>query len=405
MNLKKIRADFPLFERKIRGKPVVYFDNACMSLKPQQVINAQNEYYEDFPGCAGRSAHKISGEVNDAVYKARKSVQKILNSKKSEEIIFTRNTSESINLIAHSLELKKGDIVIQTDKEHNSNLMPWLLKSKAGQIKKIVMKSDKNNEFNLDSFQEKMSNLKNKVKLISMVHSSNLDGTTIPAKEIIKIAHENGALVLLDAAQSTPHKEVNVKKLDVDFLACSGHKMLGPSGIGALYGKAHLLNKLKPFIVGGETVSETTYDSYELEPIPEKFEAGLQNYSGMIGFGAACDYLQKIGFRSIQKQELKLNKLMTDSLLPEIKELTLIGPNDPKLRGGIFNFNVKDMDPHQIAIIMDQSENIMMRSGAHCVHSWFNAHKLNGSARASMYFYNTEEEVELFCETLKKILF
>jgi cysteine desulfurase/selenocysteine lyase len=234
-----------------------------------------------------------------------------------------------------------------------------------------------------------------------MGHTSNLDGVSIPAKEIIDIAHKHGALVLLDGAQSVPHKEIDVRKLDVDFLAFSGHKMCGPTGTGVLYGKLALLEKLKPFIVGGGTVKNSWYDKQEWEDVPHRFEAGLQDYAGIIGLGEACKYLQSIGMKNIEQHELELNKKMTAALANEVK---LIGPKDPALRGGIFSFNIEGMDMHEIAGILDNSANIAVRAGNHCVHSWFNAHNLKGSVRASVYFYNTLEEVELFVDEVKKIL-
>ncbi len=392
MNIKKIREDFPLLEKKINGKPIIYFDNACMSLKPKQVIEKELEYYKDYTACAGRSLHKLGRKVDDEVKNSRKLIQKFINAKSENEIIFSKNTTESINLIAYSLDLKASDKVITTDKEHNSNLIPWQIKG----TKHGVILSNTDNTFNINNF----CNLIKGTKLVSMVYTSNLDGTTIPAKEVIKIAHENGALVLLDAAQTIPHQEVNVRKLDVDFLAFSGHKMLGPTGTGVLYGKYDLLKELKPFIVGGDTVVESTYKTAEFQKPPEKFEAGLQNYAGIIGLNAAVKYLMNIGMEEITKHEVKLNKRITDALFDKLK---LIGPKSAELRNGIFSFNIPKIQPHEIAFIMDAARNIMIRSGAHCVHSWFNAHNLNGSARASLYLYNTEEEVEAFIEEINKI--
>ncbi|MBR9691580.1 cysteine desulfurase [Candidatus Woesearchaeota archaeon] len=392
MNTQKIRKDFPVLE-----KGIIYMDSACVSLKPQQVVKAMNCYYNEFPACAGRSMHKLGEKVTEEVSKARKIIAKFFNAKPNE-IVFTKNTTESINLVANSLGLKKGDKVITTDKEHNSNLLPWQNLAKRGIIHEII-KSNEDNTFNMDKFKEKIKG----AKLVSMVHTSNLDGVTIPAEEIIKIAHEHGALVLLDAAQSVPHKEINVKKLDVDFLACSGHKMLGPSGTGILYGKYHLLEKLEPFLIGGDTVIDTTYTTAEFEKPPEKFEAGLQNYAGIIGLAEAARYLMKIGRKNISKHETELNKKITNELL-KIDGIKIIGPEDPELRSGIISFNYKDADPHEIALLLDSSADIMVRSGAHCVHSWFNAHNLKGSARVSLYIYNTEEECDKLIEEINKIV-
>ena len=392
MNIEKIRKDFPILEKEI-----TYMDSACVSLKPRQVVEAINSYYNEFPACAGRSMHRLGTKVNKEIEKSRKAIAKFFNAK-SSEIIFTKNTTEGINLVASSLGLKKGDKVITTDKEHNSNLLPWQKLAKKGIVHEII-KSNKDNTFNLEEFKNKIKG----AKLVSVVHTSNLDGVTFPAKEIIKIAHENNALVMLDAAQSAPHKEIDVKKLDADFLACSGHKMLGPSGTGILYGKQHLLENMEPFIVGGDTVSETTYTTAEFEKPPEKFEAGLQDYAGIIGLGEAVNYLKKIGMKNIGNHEQRLNKRITDELL-KIEGVSRIGPADSAKRSGIISFNVKGCDHHEIALMLDKSANIMVRSGAHCVHSWFNAHNMKGSVRASVYIYNTEEECDIFIEQLKKII-
>lgn len=395
INVRKIREDFLILDRKMNNRPIIYFDNACMSLKPRQVIEAMNRYYNEFPACGGRSLHSLGKRVTEEVRKARITIQKFINARKEKEIIFTKNTTESINLVANAFSLEEGDEVLTTDKEHNSNLLPWQrLKETKGIIHQIADFNDP---------EDLKNKITNKTKLISMVHSSNLDGTSINAKEIIKIAHDNKVAVMLDCAQSIPHKEVDVRKLDADFIAFSGHKMLGPTGTGCLYGKQELLEKLSPFIVGGDTVKDTTYSTAEFEELPERLEAGLQNYAGIIGFAEAANYLMRTGKGDIEQHELKLNRKITEELL-KINGFDLIGPKDAEQRGGIISFNIKGMDPHNIAMILDQSANIMIRSGAHCVHSWFNAHQMKGSARASLYLYSTEEEANVFIEEMKKIV-
>ncbi len=388
-NVEKIRKDFEVLD-----KNVVYLDSACMALKPKQVIEKVNEYYKEYPGCGGRSYHKIGKRVTEEVENSRKIIKKFLNVKKGD-IIFTKNTTEGINLVANSFGFKKGDKILTTDREHNSNLLPWQLLSKKG-IKHSVVESKENFTFDLDRF----NNMVKGANLVSFVHTSNLDGYTLPIKEIIKIAHENDCLVLLDGAQSAPHKEVNIKKLDVDFFAFSGHKMLGPTGIGALYGKKELLEDLNPFIVGGETVVETTYDDHEFEKVPYRFEAGLQHYAGIVGFGEAAKYLMKVGRKNIEKHEIKLQKFIIDGL-KDIKKIKMVGAI---VDSGIFNFNVDDMSPHNVAMILDETDNVMIRSGAHCVHSWFNKHKLQGSARASLYLYNNKEDCERFVKAMNKVI-
>lgn len=399
MDLQRVRQDFPTLQDGVGKKPAIYFDTACQSLRPRQVIEAITSYYLKTPACGGRSMHQLAAAVSKEVDHSRATLAKFFSSAKKEEIVFTRNTTEGINLVANSLDLKAGDAVLISEKEHNSNLIPWqmLVQQKGIEVRLAPFCPD--NTFDLLAFERLLDG---KVKLISLGYTSNLDGVTIPAAEIIKKAHKNGSLVLLDAAQAAPHRSINVKALDVDFLALSGHKMLGPSGIGLLYGKYALLEKLKPFLVGGDTVARSTYTSCEFLPPPEKFEAGLQDYAGIFGMAAAATYLQGIGFDAIQKQENLLNQYIS----AEIKAITglkLIGPADPKLRGGIVTFYIEGIDSHRIALMLDQMANIMVRSGQHCVHSWFDAHHIAGSVRASLYFYNTLDEAECFVSNLKKI--
>nr|NIP40887.1 aminotransferase class V-fold PLP-dependent enzyme [Candidatus Aenigmarchaeota archaeon]NIQ17385.1 aminotransferase class V-fold PLP-dependent enzyme [Candidatus Aenigmarchaeota archaeon]NIS73588.1 aminotransferase class V-fold PLP-dependent enzyme [Candidatus Aenigmarchaeota archaeon] len=278
LDVERIRKDFPVLQREVKGKPIIYFDNACMTLRPVQVIEKICEYYREYPSCGERSLHKLGKRVDEEVERARDVVKKFINAKKFEEIVFTKNTTEGINLVANSLDLKSGDIVLTTDKEHNSNLLPWQRLTFKG-VKHEVIRSNPDNTFSLENFKKQISK---DVKLVSIVHTSNLDGVSTPVKEIVKIAHDNGSLVLLDGAQSIPHHPVDVRKLDVDFLAFSGHKMMGPSGIGVLYGKKDLLDRLGTFIVGGGTVVDTTHYEAKFEELPQKFEAGLQNYAGII---------------------------------------------------------------------------------------------------------------------------
>ena len=395
MDVNKIRNDFPI----LKNSGVIYFDTACQSLRPQVVIDAITDYYQYLSACSGRSMHHLAVKVTQHFDEARASIARFLNAAKKEEIIFTRNTTEGINLVANSLSFHQGDVVLISDKEHNSNLIPWQkLARKQGVLLKIIP-SLPDNTFDLNAYAQLLD--KN-VRLISLGMTSNLDGVTIPAAEIIKLAHKNGSLVLLDAAQTAPHHQINVRALDADFVAFSGHKLLGPSGTGVLYGKYSLLEELEPFLVGGDTVSNSTYTSADFLPPPEKFEAGLQDYSGIIGLGAAVDYLQKIGFSAIQKHELQLNTLISNGI-SDIPGLKFIGPANPALRGGIVSFYIEGIDSHRIALMLDQMQGIILRSGQHCVHSWFNAHQIKGSVRVSCYLYNTLEEAQLVFDHLHKI--
>lgn len=399
MDAKKIREDFPVLQREISGKPIVYFDNACMTLKPRQVIQAMNDYYENYSACVGRSIHKLGNEATEKYENARKTIAKFIGAKKEKEVIFTRNTTEGINLLANSLNLQKGDIVLASDREHNSNLIPWQILGKKKGIERRIVKSKPDETFDIEGFKNMMSK---DVKVVSIIHSSNLDGYTLPIKEIVDIAKDNKALVILDAAQSVPHKEVNVRKLGVDFLAFSGHKMLGPTGTGVLYGRYDLLENLNPFMVGGDTVERTTYDSFRLLPPPEKFEAGLQNYASMIGLAEAVRYLDRVGRENIEKHEKELSRFITGEM-QGMDGLKIIGVQDPELRGGIISFEIDGIEYHDVAIMLDDQANVMVRSGQHCVHSWFNARNIPGSVRASLYLYNTKEDAETFIEALKTI--
>lgn len=398
MDIEKLRSDFPILSKEIKGKRVVYFDNACMSLKPRQVVEAMDEYYYEYPACAGRSYHKLGEMVTKKVKEARITIARFINASVNE-IVFIRNTTEGINLLANSFDFKVGDIILTTDKEHNSNLVPWQMLAKKKGVKHQVVRSREDGLFDLDNFKESIKG----ARLVAMVLTSNLDGTNIPANEIIKIAHENGALVFLDAAQGIAHQKIDVKDLDVDFLAFSGHKMLGPTGTGVFYAKHDLLEKLEPFMVGGDTVEYTTYNDYQMLPAPEKFEAGLQDYAGIIGLGEAVKYLEVIGYDKIKEQELKLNNYITDGLSkwPKIK---IIGPADPALRSGIISFYIDGTDMHQFALMLDEMSNVMIRSGQHCVHSWFDDKKIHNSARVSLYFYNTLGEADIFLKNLELIM-
>jgi cysteine desulfurase/selenocysteine lyase len=369
-----------------------------MALKPVQVIDKLNEYYSSYPGCAGRSSHQFSEKVEVGVLESREAIRKLIGGADSNEIVFTKNTTEGINLVANSFGLKKGDTVVLSDKEHNSNLIPWLKLAQSGVIVKQV-KSAKDNTFDLAAFEKIMDD---SVKLVSVVGTSNLDGVTNPIREISSVVHKHGAALHVDGAQLVPGHPVDVRKLDVDFLTYSGHKALGPTGTGVLYGKMEALERLDTFMVGGETVQWSTYDDYKLEEIPARFEAGLQHYAGIIGLGAATTYLSKIGLSNVEKHETLLNEKLSAGIAD--LGLSIIGPSAAQ-RSGICSFMVDGMAPNDVAIMLDKSANIMVRSGVHCVHSWFTSRGLkNGSVRASMYVYNTLEEVDRFLEEMKHVL-
>jgi cysteine desulfurase / selenocysteine lyase len=400
MQTKRIRADFPILSPKREGKPLIYLDSACMALKPRPVIDAVVEYYEEYPMCGERSVHKRSSKVSVLVDEARETARAHFNAPSKDEIVFLRNTTEAINLVAHAFGLKRGDEVISGDKEHNSNLAPWHLLRKQQGIRYTIVRSGKDETFDLEAFKAAVTK---KTKLVSIGHTANLDGSSVPAREIVEIAHDKGAAVLLDGAQSAPHEPIDVRKLDCDFFACSVHKMCGPTGVGLLYGRAELLERMDPVNPGGSTVAETTYtDAVFLKP-PRRFEGGLQDYAGILGGAAALRYLDAVGMEEISAHVRALNRRVTKAL-EGAPGLSLIGPKDADQRGAIFSFVVDGVDSHDVALMLDEAANIAVRSGNHCVHSWLRAHGLKGTARASFYLYNTADEVDRLVEVLRTVV-
>lgn len=392
MNLLDLRKDFPIFNKEINGRPVIYMDSACVTLKPTQVIRAINRYYNEFPACGGRSEHKLGKQVSEEVFNVRKIVKDFLGAKRVNEIVFMKNSTEGINLVVGSFCFEKGDVVLVSDKEHNSVLLPCQLLKEKGVELRIFKFGD------IEDFKEKLTK---DVRFVATAHISNMDGTINPIEEIVKLAHENKSLVLVDAAQSAGHRKLDVRKLDVDFLVFSGHKVFGPSGTGILYGKLDLLKKLKPFVMGGSTVKESTYEDYEIEDVPERFEAGLQNYAGIIGLGEAIKYLDSVGLENIERHECALNELISKEFVE--LGIDILGGDDFLKRSSIISFNIEGINFHEVAGILNEGSNVMIRSGRHCVHSWFNANGVEGSARISLSVYNTEEECRVLIEEIKKI--
>ncbi len=396
---KDLRQDFPPLSREIDGKPVIYLDSGCTTLKPQVVIDAITEYYTMYPACAGRSSHKFGVEVTEHLDSARESVANFINAGTSEQIVFSKSATEGINLVAHGIDWQPGDRVITTDHEHNANLVPWMCLKRYRGVEMDKVISTPENILDLEKLEQMMSS---NVKLVTMAHVCNLDGHVNPVEEAIKMAHDHGAQVLLDAAQSVPHKVVDVKKLDVDYLAFSPHKMCGPPGVGVLYGREGLLDELRPMVVGGGCVTDVNALGYRLQPAPRRLESGTQNAAGILGTAAAVKYLIGLGLSEIEAHEKKLNSIVDESL-SNIENVSIMGPKDPQMRGGITGFNIAGAGHHELARMLDQRSNIMVRSGKHCNHAWFAKHKLTGSVRASFYLYNTEDEARFFAEEITAI--
>ncbi|MEM0264389.1 MAG: cysteine desulfurase [Candidatus Methanomethylicia archaeon] len=404
LNVKEIRKDFPILEREVNGRKLIYFDNAATSQKPIQVINKIMEFYTKSYANIHRGIHTLSQEASELYEEARENIAKLINAK-TKEIIFVKNTTEAINMVAYTWairNLKKGDEVITSLMEHHSNITPWITLSeiKGIKVKFIGVNSDGTLK------TEEIPNLITKnTRLISITHVSNVLGTINDVKEIVKIAHEKDVTTLIDAAQSVPHMPVNVKDIDCEFLAFSGHKMLGPSGIGVLYVKEDLLKRIEPTISGGGTIRNVKWIQDEgickihwIEG-PEKFEAGTPNIAGAIGLGEAAKYLMRIGLENIMMHEKRLVE-KTLKELENIKKVKIYGPRNAEKRAGIITFNIGSLDPHQTALILDQY-GIAVRSGLHCaepIHQIIKAE--NGSVRASYYLYNTEEEIDEMIKVL-----
>ena len=395
MEISAVRNDFPT----IRKKEGVYLDSACQSLRPDQVIRSMTEYYEDFPSCGGRSVHGMSAKVSLLTDEARMKAAEFFGAGDPDCCIFTKNCTEGINTVAMGLGLRKGDTVVTTDTEHNSNHVPWTVLSREAGVKRRFSESDGNGEFNIENFKKTMGK---DVKLVSVHHASNVTGCVVPIKEVAEIAHDAGAKILIDGSQAAPHMKIDLKRTDVDFYSLSIHKMLGPSGMGILYGKRESLEGLRPLTTGGGTVGLATYDKVDPAPLPDRFEAGLQNYSGIIGTKAALDYLTAVGMDKIFEHDRELMRYIFKRT-EGIKGLSFVGPDEPDKRCGVFSFNIDGLSPHDIAMMLDKMDGIMIRSGMHCAHPFFVSRGIEGSARASVYLYNNEEDIERFSAALEKV--
>jgi len=401
-DVNKIREDFPLLKRRREddGKPFIYLDNAATSLKPIQVIEAVINYYEKHCANIHRGVHTLSQEASQLYEEAHDKVARFIGAKGREEIVFVKNTTEAINYVAYGLDWKPGDEVITTVMEHHSNIVPWqLIRDRFGVKIKFLDLKDK---WYLD-LEQLEGLITEKTRLITVVHVSNVLGTINPVEEICKIAHEHEVPVLIDGAQSVPHLPVDVKKIKCDLLVFSAHKMLGPTGVGALYIREGLGEEMCPTFGGGDMIRRVTLEKSEWNVMPWKFEAGTPNIAGGIGFGAAVEYLEKLGMEWVRSHEKELTKYLLERLY-EIPKVTVYGPEDVEKRGGVVAFTVEGLDSHELAMYLDELENIAIRSGVHCAEPLHMKLGIPSSARASVYVYNTKEEVDIFCSTLEKIV-
>ncbi|MBC2581642.1 cysteine desulfurase [Clostridium sp. DJ247] len=401
IDINKVREDFPILSIKVNDKDIIYFDNGATTHKPRSVIEAITYYNEKINGNPHRGAHYLSVAATEAYEGAREKVKDFIGADKTNEIIFTKNTTESLNLIAYTYGMafiEPGDEIVVTISEHHSNILPWQMVAKAKNAVLKYMYTDKYGRLNEEEYKSKITD---RTKLVAIVQMSNVLATIYPIKDIINYAHTKGAVVVVDGAQSVPHMKVNVKDLDADFFVFSGHKMLAPMGIGVLYGKEELLLKMPPFLRGGDMIEYVTEQEATFAELPFKFEAGTQNVEGAVALSAAIDYLQSIGFENIVEHE----KELTEYALNKIKEIpyvTVYGPENAEDRGGIISFNIEGVHPHDVASIVD-SYGVAVRAGHHCAQPLMKYLGIQASARASFYFYNTFEEVDRFIDSLKNV--
>lgn len=397
MNIHEIRKQFPILDQKVNGKQLVYFDSAATSQKPIQVIETLERYYKEYNSNVHRGVHTLGTKATDAYEGAREKVRKFINAKSMEEIIFTRGTTTALNTVAASYGLenvKEGNEIVISYMEHHSNIIPWqqVAKKTGATLKYLPLQPD-----GTISLEDVRQTVTPNTKIVSIMQVSNVLGTINPVKEIGAIAHENGAIMVVDGAQSTPHMKVDVQDLNCDFYALSAHKMCGPTGIGVLYGKKELLNNMEPIEFGGEMIDFVDLQESTWKELPWKFEAGTPIIGNAIGLGAAIDFLEEIGLHNIEKHEHELAQYALERL-SEVDGVTIYGP---KHRAGLVTFNIEDVHPHDVATVLDV-EGIAVRAGHHCAQPLMKWLKASSTARASFYLYNTKEEIDTFVESLIK---
>lgn len=399
----QVRKDFPILVRQVQGQPLVYLDNAATSQKPEMVLRAMDEYYRSHNANVHRGVHTLSQEATDAYEASREKIARFVGAVSDKEIVFTRNASEAINLVAYSWGLENlsaGDEIVLSVMEHHSNLVPWqLIAQRTGAVLKFVGLTP-TGELDLDEYEQLLGD---RVKLVSIVHASNTLGCVNPVKQITEMAHRCGAKVLIDACQSAPHMPLDVRDIDCDWMAVSGHKMCGPTGIGFLYGKLALLRAMPPFLGGGEMIADVFLKQSTYADLPHKFEAGTPAIAEAIGLGAAVDYLESVGIDRIHAHEQKLTKHLLEGIA-EIPGVTVYGPGisaDGEVRRvGLVAFSVEGMHPHDISTVLD-GEGVAIRAGHHCTQPLHRYLNVQSTARASLYLYNTKADVDAFLASLR----
>ena len=396
-DVNKIRQDFPILKKKINGKPLIYFDNAATSQTPTVVIDSISNYYNNYNSNIHRGVHSLSEEATEAYEGAREKIRKYFNAKHKEEIIFTSGTTHSINIVSNGYinVLNENDEIIISGLEHHSNIVPWQMMCEKTKSKLHVIPIDKNGELNINEFKKLVS--KN-TKMVFLNHVSNALGIINPIEEIIKISHENDAIVLVDGAQSAAHFNIDLQELGVDFFTASAHKLCGPTGVGFLYGKKELLENIEPLMGGGEMISEVTFEKTTYADLPHKFEAGTPNISGVIAFGVALDYMNNLGLDRIRKYEDELLEYAT-SKLKEIDDLIIYG--DIKNKTSVISFNISGIHSYDIGSILDKF-GVAVRTGQHCTQPIMDHFNIPGTVRVSLSFINTFEEIDILFEAVSK---
>jgi len=397
LDIQKIRADFPILTQQVNGKPLIYFDNGATSQKPKVVIDAITKYYEEINANIHRGVHTLSQLATDAYEEPRHKIQAHINAKHNHEVLFTSGTTQGVNLVANGFAslLQEGDEVMVSALEHHSNIVPWQMLCEKTGANLVVIPMNEKGELIMSEYDRLLSS---KTKIVAVNHISNALGTINPIEYMIEKAHQVGAAVLIDGAQATPHLKPDVQALDCDFYVFSGHKICGPTGVGILFGKEEWLNKLPPYMGGGEMIKEVTFEKTTYAELPHKFEAGTPNIADGIVLGTAIDYLNEVGFENIQQQELQLLNHATEKLL-EIQGLKIYGTSDKKT--SVISFNIEGIHPYDIGTIIDKL-GIAVRTGHHCAQPIMNYFNIPGTVRASFSFYNTKEEIDIFVEAVKK---
>ncbi|WP_406686340.1 cysteine desulfurase [Rossellomorea vietnamensis] len=400
MDVKEIRKQFPILDQEVNGHPLVYLDSAATSQKPVSVIEAVNDYYRGYNSNVHRGVHTLGTRATDGYEGAREKVRNFINASSTQEVIFTRGTTTAINTVAASYgraNLAEGDEIVITHMEHHSNIIPWqqLAKETGATLKYVPLQE--NGTIAIEDVRETVTP---QTKIVSIMMVSNVLGTMNPIKEITKIAHENGAVMVVDGAQAAPHMKIDVQDLDCDFFAFSGHKMVGPTGIGVLYGKKKHLNNMEPVEFGGEMIDFVGLQESTWKELPWKFEGGTPIIAGAIGLGAAIDFLEQVGLHNIEEHEHKLAAYALDKM-NEVEGMTIFGPSDPGQRAGLVTFNIDDVHPHDVATVLD-AEGIAVRAGHHCAQPLMKWLNVSATARASFYLYNTEEDIDKLVAGLVK---